>query len=215
MRITTLKYVPPFFQGFVKDHRVRWACEEAGISYDVRLVDREQKSSEAYLAQQPFGQVPVLEDGNLILFESGAIVLHIAQKSEILLPKDPIEKSRATAWVFAALNSVEPSIQSFNQVADLHPKEEWTKARLPTVRAHLNDRLKGLSHWLKDKDYLENRFTVGDLVMSTVLRDLNGMGVLEEFPNLAKYHQRCEARPAFQKAIAAQMKSFTDNAPKQ
>jgi glutathione S-transferase len=214
MRLTTFKWVPEPNQGHVKDHRVRWACEEAGLQYEVRLIEGKFRDSQEYRKQQPFGQVPVLEDGALTLFESGAIALYLAEKSEILMPKDTHEKARVMTWVFAALNSLEPAVQKFNDVADNYPQEEWTKSRYPVVRAALEKRLRDLSQWLSDKEYLQNRFTVADIMMSTVLRDLKGMGVLEEFPVISNYWKRCEDRPAFQKAISDQLKVFKENSPK-
>ncbi|MDC0715207.1 glutathione S-transferase [Stigmatella sp. ncwal1] len=163
--VSAFKWVPPFAQGVVRDLRVRWALEEAGLAYQARLIDAEVQASADYRALQPFGQVPVFEEGNLALFESGAIVLHVASRSEALLPADEAGRARAITWVFAALNSIEIQIQ---QLAD----------------------------------------TVGDLMMTTVLRILRHTDLLDAEPALKAYKERCEARPAFQRALAAHMEAF-------
>jgi len=200
--------VPPFAQGLVRDLRVRWALEEAGLPYEARLIGPEDQSSPDYRADQPFGQVPVLQDGDLTLFESGAIVLYIGAKSEILLPADPAGRARATAWVFAALNSIEPFIQNLAEV-DLFPGDAAMKqARRPDLEASVRTRLGELAAALGDRLHLEDRFTAGDLIMTTVLRILRHTDIMDSFPALHAYQQRCEARPAFGKALAAQMTPF-------
>ncbi len=213
MRITALRWVPKFAQGYVRDLRVRWACEEAGLPYDLRLIDRAQQASPNYRREQPFGQVPVLEDGNLTLFETGAILLHIGEKSEALIPKEAAAKARVTTWMFAALNSIEPFVQNLTEVDIFHSQEEWAKSRRPVVVEALKNRLAALNTWLDGRDYLEERFTVADLLMTTVLRDVPEDGVLEDFPRLLEYRRQGEARPGFRKALASQLKNFADNAP--
>jgi len=208
--VAAFRWVPPFAQGFVRDLRVRWALEEAGLPYSATLIDL--SSREGYRAWQPFGQVPAYRDDEVEMFESGAIVLHIAAKSEALAPRDPAGQARMMTWVVAALNSVEPQAQNFIQLDD-RAEEEWAKARRAEVEADLVSRLTSLSAWLGDKDYLEGRFTAGDLLMTCVLRELVDSGMLARFPNLDAYRARCEARPAFGVALEAQLQVFRDNTP--
>lgn len=211
--LTTYKWVPDFAAPLMRALRVRWALEEAGMPYAVRHValGPEQRSSE-HLARQPFGQAPAIEEGGLVLHESGAIALHIAEKSEALMPADPVGRARAIAWAFSALNSIEPTVQELGSIDFFHAKEEWTKARRPQVVTFLKLRLGQLSNALGGKDYLEGRFTVGDLLMSDVLRILDQSNLLDEFPTLKAYKLRCEARPAFQRAMKAQMDGFAQAA---
>ena len=207
--LTTYEWVPDFAVPLMRAFRVRWALEEAGLPYGVRTValGPEQRSPE-HLARQPFGQAPVIEEDGLVLFESGAIALYVAGKSEKLLPRDRIERERATAWVFAALNSVEIWIQQLASLDFFHAKEEWTKEWRPQIEKLVRDRLELLEKALGGKDYLEGTFTVGDLMMSDVLRILDHSKLLDEYPHLNAYKQRCEARPAFQRAMQAQMEGF-------
>jgi glutathione S-transferase len=209
IQLTAFRWVPPFAQGFVKDLRVRWALEEAGLPYEAVLVDRQILDSESHRRWQPFGQVPAYKDGELELFESGAIVLAIAAKSTALSPADEAGRARVTAWVIAALNSIEPYAQFVihtDSLADTGPGH----AVFARFQSLLNDRLTALSTWLADKHYLEDRFTACDLIMTTVLRELTSDGLLARFPNLDAYRERCEARPAFRRAFEAQMKNFSD-----
>ena len=208
--VAAFRWVPPFAQGFVRDLRVRWALEEAGLPYSATLIDL--NSREGYRAWQPFGQVPAYRDDEVEMFESGAIVLHIAAKSEALAPRDPAGQARMMTWVIAALNSVEPQAQNFIRLDD-RAEEDWAKARRAEVEAELVSRLTSLSAWLGDKDYLEGRFTAGDLLMACVLRELVDSGMLARFPNLDAYRARCEARPAFGVALEAQLRVFRENAP--
>ena len=206
--VTAFRWVPSFAQGYVRDLRVRWALEEAGIPYEAHLVDGATLRSEPYRAWQPFAQVPAYRDGAVTLFESGAIVLYLAGKSEALAPPNEAGKARVTTWVMAALNSIEPHAQNFLQLsADATPEMQ------SQLEAMLIERLTGLSDWFGDKLYLEDRFTAADLIMTTVLRELVDSGVLARFPNLAAYRERCEARPAFGRAMEAQLKPFRENAP--
>ncbi|MFY2558335.1 glutathione S-transferase family protein [Corallococcus terminator] len=206
--VSAFKWVPPFAQGLVRDLRVRWALEEAGLPYEVKLIDGEVQASADYRGLQPFGQVPVFEEDGLVLFESGAIVLHIANQSEALLPADVEGRARAVTWLFAALNSVEIVIQPLAEVDLFFPNEEWAKSRRPGVVEALKERLGELATRLGTREYLEDRFTAGDLMMVTVLRILRHTDVLDGFPTLKAYKERCEARPAFQRALAAQMEPF-------
>lgn len=213
IQVSAFRWVPQFAQGYVRDLRVRWALEEAGLPYKAALIDRQIQSSESYRHWQPFGQVPAYKDNGVEMFESGAIVLHIAAKSEALAPRDEAGWARMTTWVIAALNSVEPQVQNLVSIDAFHAGEAWTKERRPQVEAMLNGRLAALCAWLDDKDYLEHRFTAGDLIMTTVLRELVDSGILSRFPVLDTYRRRCEARPAFGRALEAQLQAFRENAP--
>lgn len=211
--LTTYKWVPDFAAPLMRALRVRWALEEAGLPYAVRHVSLgdEQRSPE-HLARQPFGQAPAIEDNGLVLHESGAIALHIAEKSEALLPRDETARARAIAWAFSALNTIEPTVQELGSIDFFHAKEDWTKARRPQVETFLRLRLGQLANALGSQDYLEGQFTVGDLLMSDVLRILDQSKLLDDFPTLKSYKLRCEARPAFQRAMAAQMDGFAQAA---
>jgi len=211
--VTAFRWVPPFAQGLVRDLRVRWALEEAGLAYRERLIGREDQGSASYRALQPFGQVPVYQEDGLDLFESGAIVLHVAERSEALLPRDPVGRARAIAWMFAALNSVEPHVQHLAAVDLFHAGEAWAQARRPGAVKLVESRLAVLADRLEARDYLEDRFTAGDLLMTTVLRILRHTELVAERPGLDAYVARCEARPAFQKALAAQLAPFSAHAP--
>ncbi|WP_317987838.1 glutathione S-transferase family protein [Hyalangium gracile] len=211
--MTAFRWVPPFAQGLVRDHRVRWALEEAGLAYEERLIGPEDQRTESFLRQQPFGQVPVYEEDDLVLFESGAIVLHIAERSEALMPTEPRARARVKAWMFAALNSVEPHVMNYTSLDVFHGQEEWARLRKPSALAMAESRLSGVAKWLEGKEYLEDRFTAGDLLMTTVLRILRDTDVLKRMPVLEAYRLRCEARPAFQRSLAAQLAPFARNAP--
>lgn len=207
--LTTYAWVPDFAAPLMRALRVRWALEEAALPYNVRTValGAEQRSPE-HLARQPFGQAPAIEEDGLVLFESGAIALYIAEKSEKLLPRDHIARERATAWVFAALNSVEIWIMQLAIIDFFHAKEEWTKERRPQLEKFVRDRLGMLEDALGDKDYLEGEFTVGDLMMADVLRILDHTDIFDSYPRLSAYKRRCETRPAFQRAMQAQLDGF-------
>jgi glutathione S-transferase len=212
IKVSAFRWVPPFAQGLVRDLRVRWALEEAGIPYEATLIGPEDQTSESYRQWQPFGQVPAYEEEGFPLFESGAIVFHIAERSEALMPSDPKGRARTLTWMFAALNSIEPRVQQLGEIDLFNADQEWAKARRPAVIEALNKRLTALSEWLDGRDYLEERFTAGDLLMTTVLRFLRHTDLLSEIPPLEVYRLRCEARPAFQKALADQMSAFQANA---
>ena len=213
IRVSAFRWVPPFAQGLVRDFRVRWALEEAGLAYEERLIGPEDQQTESYRSLQPFGQVPAYEADGLTMFESGAIVLHIAERSEALMPSDGSARERAKTWMFAALNSVEPAIQGLDEIDLFHADEEWAKLRRPAAVEAVKGRLACLSDWLKERDYLEDRFTGADVLMTTVLRILRHTDLVAEMPVLAAYCQRCEARPAFRKAMADHMAPFAVNAP--
>lgn len=211
--LTTYKWVPDFAAPLMRAFRVRWALEEAGLPYDIRLValGPEQRSPE-HLARQPFGQAPAIEDDGLILHESGAIALYLAEKSDALMPKDRVDRERATAWVFSALSTIEPAVQELGSIIFFHKDAAWAKERRPQVEEFLRLRLGQLANALGDKDYLEGRFTVGDLMMSDVLRIIDSTGIVDGFPKLRAYRDRCQARPAFQRAMKDQMEGFAQPA---
>jgi glutathione S-transferase len=206
--LTTLRWVPPFARGLVRDLRVRWALEEAGTPYNERLIGPEDQASAAYRTLQPFGQVPAIETESLKLFESGAIVFHIAEQSEALMPTEPSGRARTSAWMFAALNSIEPHIQHYAGLDVFYEGEPWAQARRPSALEAVQRRLGQLEDWLGGRDYLEHRFTAGDLLMSTVLRILRHTDIVASRPVLHAFQQRCEARPAFQKALADHLRAF-------
>ena len=206
--ITAYDWVPPIVQGLVRDLRVRWALEEAGLPYRVELIDLRNKPAD-YSAWQPWSQVPAYEEDGLRLFESGAIVLHIAKKSPALAPTDPAARERMTCWLFAALNSVEPPMQELVLLDFQHADKDWAKVRRPMVVEFVQRRLKGVADSLGDREFLEGDFTAADLMMSTVLRMAERVGMVEE-AGLGAYHARCETRPAFQRALAAQLADFKD-----
>jgi glutathione S-transferase len=213
IQLSVFSWVPPFAQGLVRDLRVRWALEEAGLDYEERLLGLGDNASEAYLRLQPFGQVPAFRENDLTLFESGAIVLHIAERCEVLLPSDPKLRSRATTWMFAALNTVEPPILFLNQLQQMNGADAASLQR--PVEDAVRRRLDGVAHCLGDREYLENTFSAGDLLMATVLRILRTTELVSAIPTLQAYLARCEARPAFQRALASQMKTFRDHEPAQ
>jgi glutathione S-transferase len=208
--LTAFKWVPPFAQGLVRDLRVRWALEEAGLRYEVRLLDDGGKDEAEYRSWQPFGQVPAYEENGLRLFESGAIVLRIAERTETLLPGDPAARARAVQWLFAALNSIEPPIQNLAGIDLFYPDQQWAKLRRPDAEAAVRKRLGELASALGDKTHLDGpRFTAGDLMMATVLRILRHTELVAQ-AGLAEYLARCETRPAFQRALAGQMAAFAE-----
>jgi glutathione S-transferase len=211
--ISAFKWVPPFAQGLVRDLRVRWALEEAGLPYKTKLIDADDQKTADYRSRQPFGQVPFLEENDLTLFESGAIVLHIGERSDTLLPKDAKAKARATTWLLAALNSIEVVIQPLAEIDLFYPEQHWAKAHRPDAEKAVKQRLSELAVALGDRDFLEDRFTAGDLMMTAVLRILRHTDLVEREPRLKAYQLRCEARPAFQRALKAQMAAFEAHQP--
>jgi glutathione S-transferase len=211
--ISAFRWVPDFAKGQVRDLRVRWALEEAGLPYKTRLLAQGDQDKPDYRAMQPFGQVPVFEEDGLVLFETGAIVLHIGERSEVLLPKDPAARAHAMQWVCAALSSIEPFVMNVALIDLFYANEEWAKQRRPGAVEFLQKRLSALSKSLGDKPYLDgDRFTAGDLMMSTVLRILRHNDIVTSDRRLAAYIERCTARPAFQRALNAQMGDFVEAA---
>ena len=206
--ITAFERSPDRGRGMARDVRVRWALEEAGRPYEVKLLSFEEMKQPAYLASQPFGQIPAYEEDGLTLFESGAIILHIGDRHGGLWPSDPHGRARATAWMFAALNTVEPPILEREMPKYLERDESWYEARMPLLDRRVNQRLLELSNRLGDRTWLEGDFSAGDLLMVTVLRRLTGSGLLELYPNLPPYIARAEARPAYQRAFADQLAVF-------
>jgi glutathione S-transferase len=207
--ISAFKWVPDFAKGQVRDLRVRWALEEAGLPYTTRLLEQGDQDQPQYRALQPFGQVPIFEEDGLVLFESGAIVLHIGERSEALLPKDSGARARATQWLIAALNSIEPCIMNVAAIDVFHAGEEWAKLRRPGAVAFVERRLAALTRSLGDKPFLDGeRFTAGDLMMTTVLRILSHTDMVSREPRLAAYLDRCTARAAFKRALEAQLQDF-------
>jgi glutathione S-transferase len=207
--ITAFERSPDRGRGLARDMRVRWALEEVGQPYEVRLLSFEAMQKKAHRALHPFGQIPTYEEGDLALFESGAIVLHVAERHAGLLPQDPNARARAITWMFAAVNTVEPPIFDRDLARILERDEPWYEQRLRFLEGSIRNRLGDLSGHLGDADWLDDAFSAGDLLMVTVLRRLNGSGMLEEHPNLAAYVARGEARPAFKRAFAAQPAVFT------
>lgn len=207
IEITGFAWVPDFARGYVRDLRPRWACEEAGLPYRERLIDGDTAKGAEFRREQPFGQVPVYADAEVRLFESGAMVLRIAERTEGLMPRDAAGRARVTAWVIAALNSIEPFVFNLTDIDLFSAGEEWATLRRPAAVEALRGRLSGLSDWLGDKTYIEDEFTAADIIMATVLREVAD-DVLAAFPNLVAYRARCLARPAFERAHAAQLASF-------
>ncbi|MBS0549922.1 MAG: glutathione S-transferase family protein [Proteobacteria bacterium] len=202
--ITAFDRSPDGGRGLARDTRVRWALEEVAQPYDVRLVTFKAMKEPAHLAIHPFGQIPTYEEGGLALFETGAIVLHIAHRFAGLLPDDANARARAVAWMFAAVNTVEPPILELMTAKILENDKPWTKERLPLVLDRMRDRLKQLSTRLGDAEWLDGAFSAGDLMMVSVILRARASGVLDEFPNLAAYLARGEARPAYKRAFEAQ-----------
>lgn len=210
--ITAFERSPDRGRGLARDMRVRWALEETGQPYDVRLLSFRAMKQPAHLALQPFGQIPTYEEGELALFETGAIVLHIAERHAGLLPGEPHARMRAIAWMFAVVGTLEPPIVEREMAGLLERDEPWHPQRLPMLEDRVRTRLRQLSAHLGDAEWLDGPFGAGDLMTATVLLRLKGSGLLEETPNLAAYLARGEARPAYRRAFAAQWAVFAANA---
>ncbi|UTP38042.1 glutathione S-transferase family protein [Phenylobacterium sp. LH3H17] len=206
--ITAFKSSPDRGRGLARDMRVRWALEEVGQAYDVRLVTFAEMKQPAHLALHPFGQIPTYEDGDLALFESGAIVFHIAERHSGLLPDDANARARAITWMFAALSTVEPPIVDRSMATLMDRDKPWYEERLPILDSRVRDRLGQLSHHLGDTDWLDGAFSAADLMMVSVLQRLAGSGLVEAHPNLSAYIARAEARPAYRRAFDAQYAVF-------
>ncbi|HWX01845.1 glutathione S-transferase family protein [Collimonas sp.] len=211
--ITAFERSPDGGKGLARDMRVRWALEEVGQAYEVRLVSFAAMKEPAHRVFHPFGQIPTYEEGDLALFESGAIVFHIAERHAGLLPDNANARARAITWMFAALNTVEPPILDLQTTKFLEGDKSWYEQRLPVVQNRIRDRLSQLSDRLGDADWLDGAFSAGDLMMVTVLLRLKASGMLGEYPNLAAYVAQGEARPAYKRAFDAQLAVFTGNPP--
>ena len=206
--ITAFERSPDRGRGLARDTRARWALEEVGWPYDVRLVSFTEMKQPPHRALQPFGQIPTFEDGDLVLFETGAIVLHLAERGAGLLPDDAKARARAISWMFAAVNTVEQPIIELQDALFAEGDAPWKEARLPLVKDRIRVRLTDLAHRLGGADWLDGAFSAGDLMMISVLLRLRSSGLLEEFPNLAAYVARGEARPAYRRAFEAQRQVF-------
>jgi len=205
--ISAFRQVPDVAKGLVRDLRVRWALEEARLTYTARLLEQGEQNMPGYRALQPFGQIPILEENGLVLFESGAIALHIAERTEALLPKDPMARARAVQWLIAALNSVEPAVWNVFVIDNLHADQEWARLRRPGAVELMNRKLDALAASLGNKAFLDGeRFTVGDLMMTTVLRFHADTSQLDS--RLVAYLDRCTSRPAFKRALDAQLADY-------
>lgn len=211
--ITAFESSPDRGQGLARDMRVRWALEEAGQPYDVRLVSFKAMKEPAHRALHPFGQIPTYEEGELALFESGAIVLHVAQRHAGLLPDGENARARAVMWMFAALNTVEPPILELQTAKFAEGDQPWTAQRLPLIKDRIRHRLGELAVRLGEADWLDGAFSAGDLMMVHTLQRLKPSGLLDDYPNLAAYVARAEARPAYRRAFAAQLAVFTGAHP--
>ena len=207
--ITAFKESPDRGVGLARDTRVRWALEEVGQPYEVRLVTFREMKEPAHRALHPFGQIPTYEESELALFETGSIVFHIAQRHAGLLPKDANARARAITWMFAALSTIEPPILELANARLLENDKPWSKERMPLVQDRVRDRLKQLSTRLGDAEWLDGQFSAGDLMMVSVLLRLRPSGILDEYANLAAYVARGEARPAYKRAFDAQLAVFT------
>lgn len=210
--LTAFEHSPDRGKGLARDMRVRWALEEAGQAYDVRLLSFAAMKAPEHRALHPFGQIPTYEEGGLVLFESGAIVLHLAERHAGLLPRDAHARARAISWMFAALNTVEPPILDLQTAKFLEGDKPWAQARLQLVQARIGVRLGELSDRLGTADWLDGAFSAGDLMMVAVLLRLRPSGMLDQHPRLRDYVARGEARPAYQRAFAAQLAVFTKGA---
>lgn len=209
IQVTAFKWVPPFAQGSVRDIRVRWALEEAGLRYNDRLIGFEDQATPEYRAMQPFGQVPAYRDDTVEMFESGAIVLWIAQTSDQLMPADDAGRAMVLTWLFAAMNSVEPFVAELATIDLFNADKDWAKARRPEVETFLRKRLGDLQTALGERRWFAgDRFSAADILMTHVLRDLRHTDILADFPALSAYVARCEARPAFKRALEDQLKPF-------
>jgi len=208
IEITGFNWVPDFARGYVRDLRPRWACEEIGQPYVTRLISPVPPKPASYFEEQPWGQVPVLHDAGIQLFESGAILLHLAEKDTRLLSRDPQQRATTLAWLFASLNSVEPGLFELGNVMLFSKDEEWAKLRKPSLMADIGKRLDRLADALGDRDWLVGEFSVADIAMVTVLRNADGSELISSRPALAAYMERGMARPGFQRAMDAQLADF-------
>jgi glutathione S-transferase len=211
VRVTALRWVPPPFQGQVRDLAIRWALEEAGVPYEEILVGPAEQASPEHRARQPFGKVPVYEEDGLAMFESGAILLHIAgrwSERSPLLPREPEARARALSWMFAALNSLDPDIIALGDIDHFHAREDWAVARRPAIETSVRTRLAVVDQELIGRDFLAGEFSAADIMTIMILRQLRHTTLVESFARLHGWRDRCQARPAFQRALAAQLAPF-------
>ena len=208
VEITAFAWVPPFAEGFVRDLRARWACEEIGLAYAERLMDATSPRPASYLLEQPWGQVPVLKDQGISWFESGAILLHLGEKDPRLLPLDPQSRASAISWLFAALNTIEPRVMEFATINVFAKEEAWAIQRRPSLLVFIGGRLDGLSDALGENKFLAGDFTVADIAMAMVLKELQDTDLVSGRPRLAAYLDRCLDRPAYRRALDAQLAAF-------
>ena len=207
--ITAFECSPDEGLGLARDMRVRWALEEVGQPYGVRLLSMKALKEPEHRARNPFGSIPTYEEGDLTLFESGAVILHLAERHAGLLPPDPNARARAIAWMFAALNTVEPPIIEHEMASYFEKDKSWRDEHLGMIIEQVRNRLDDLSRWLGEAEWLDGQFSAGDLLMVMVLRRLDGSGIVNEYPNLAAYVARGEARPAYKRAFADQAAVYT------
>ena len=213
IEISAFKWVPDFAQGMVRDMRIRWALEEIGQPYEAVLYDATQPRDADYRQWQPFGQVPAFDDGNVRLFESGAILLYLGEQDERLIPRSSQAKWETTTWLIAALNSVEPMLMTIVMYDIFHRDKDWATAARPAALELAEARLKSLSDALAGKDWLTGQFSIADIMMVTVLRNIKHTDIINGFPKLAAYQKRGEERPAFKRAMEAQMAPFAEHEP--
>ena len=206
--VTGFRVVPPFAHGLVRDLRVRWALEEAGIPFTDTSIDFADKNSESFRRKNPFGLVPVFESDGRVTFESGAILLQIAEQSDRLMPTDKQGRADTLMWMFAALSTIEPPVNELSVLDLQQAGEPWGPLRRPGAVAAVNARLTALDAWLEGKEYLNGRFTAADILMAAILRLIGHTDLVAEFANLSAYTARCEARPAFQRALADQLAGY-------
>lgn len=212
IEVTAFEWVPEFARGLVRDMRPRWACEELGMAYRERLIPVRDKPAD-FLAQQPWGQVPVLRDGEVTVFESGAILLHLAARGDGLLPSEPQQRADAVSWLFASLNSVEPLLMEYVRVVLFNADEDWARLRRPGLEAAISQRLEPVARHLQDREWLAGPFSVADVAMVTILRILRSGDLATGVPELAAYLERGQARPAFKRALADQLAAFDAHQP--
>ncbi|QSB46093.1 glutathione S-transferase family protein [Tsuneonella flava] len=212
LEITAFEWVPKFAQGYVRDLRLRWACEEAKLPYSERLISA-VKRPEWYFSEQPWGQVPVLRDGEITVFESGACLMHLGEKSETLLPRDPAVRAPVVSWLFAALNSLEPMAFEMARVAFFSADEKWAPLRRPSLEKQIAGRLAPVERHMAANNWIAGVFSIADIAMVTVLRDLASNIPLDPYPALSAYLERGVGRPAFAQAMADQLAPFARNAP--
>lgn len=208
IEITAFAWVPPFAEGFVRDLRARWACEEIGLEYAERLIDATSPRPASYLREQPWGQVPVLKDQGIEWFESGAILLHLGEKDARLMPLDPQGRARVISWLFAALNTIEPRVMEFATINVFAKEETWAIQRRPSLLTFIGGRLDGLADALGQKTFLAGEFSIADIAMAMVLKELQDTDLVSSRPRLSAYLHRSLARPAYQRALDAQIAVF-------